>query len=54
MRQGLFEAAAERYSEAIDLLGDSDAVAQERKVCFSNRASPSTCSFSSRSILAAW
>lgn len=38
MKQGLFEAAAERYSHAVDLLGDSDAVAQERRVCFSNRA----------------
>ena len=38
MRQGLFEAAAERYSAAIELVGDSEAVAPERRVCFSNRA----------------
>jgi tetratricopeptide (TPR) repeat protein len=38
MRQGLFEAAAERYSAALDALGDGEDFAQERRVCFSNRA----------------
>jgi tetratricopeptide (TPR) repeat protein len=38
MRQGMFEAAAERYSAALDALGDGEDLVQERRVCFSNRA----------------